>query len=150
MSRGRIPTIILSDFSGAGFEADARQLGAQFLAKPIVPSELLALIKRTLGDTASGGSTRRWTRKPVKAALLARVDRSCPAHVVNVSRGGLCVEIEDPTSIPRTFDVTVPFADISIRADAVWMRRGPDQNWVCGAEIAVVNDAWLGLVDAIS
>jgi DNA-binding response OmpR family regulator len=150
MSRGRIPTIILSDFSGAGFEADARQLGAQFLPKPIVPAALIALVKQTLGETASGASTRRWTRKAVKASLSARVDQ-LPAHIVNVSRGGLCVEIEeDPVSIPRTFDVTVPFADVSIRADAVWMRRGPDQSWVCGAEIAVVNDAWLGLVDAIS
>ena len=153
MTRSRIPTIILSGFSDAGFEADARHLGAQFLAKPIVPSAFMALVKRTLGDTAAAGSTRRWTRKPVEAALSARIDQlpSCRTRIVNVSRGGLCVEIEeDPSSIPRTFDLTVPFADVSIRADAVWMRRGPDQNWVCGAEIAVVNDAWLGLVDAIS
>jgi hypothetical protein len=37
--------------------------------------------------------------------------------------------------------MTVPFADVSIRADAVWMRRGPDQNCRCSAEIAIVNDA---------
>ena len=74
-----------------------------------------------------------------------------PAHVVNVSRGGLCLEIEEELdNIPRTFDVTFPSADVSIRADAVWLRRGPDQNWVCGAEIPVVNEGWLGLVDAIS
>lgn len=150
MSRGRIPTIIISDFSGAGFEADARQLGAQFLAKPIVPSTLLALIKQMLANAAPGISTRRWTRKPVTATLAARVDQ-LPAHIVNVSRGGLCVEIEEElTSIPRTFDITFPSADVSIRADAVWMRRGRDQNWVCGAEVSVVNDAWLGLVEAIS
>jgi DNA-binding response OmpR family regulator len=150
MSRGRIPTIIISDFAGAGFEADARQLGAQFLAKPIVPSVLLALVKQTLIDSGSGVSTRRWARKPVTATLPARVDH-LPAHVVNVSRGGLCLEIEEElASIPRTFDVTFPSADVSIRADAVWLRRGPDQNWVCGAEIPVVNEGWLGLVDAIS
>jgi DNA-binding response OmpR family regulator len=150
MSGGRIPTIIISDFPGAGFETDARQLGAQFLAKPIVPATLIGLIKQTLADAASGGTTRRWTRKPVTAAVTARVD-DVPAHIVNVSRGGLCVEIdEDLSSIPSTFDVTFPFADVSIRADAVWMRRGRDQNWVCGAEVSIVNDAWLGLVEAIS
>ena len=150
MSRGRIPTIIISDFAGAGFQADARQLGAQFLAKPIVPSVLLAMVKQTLVESGSSVSTRRWARKPVTATLAARVDH-LPAHVVNVSRGGLCLEIEeDLASIPRTFDVTFPSADVSVRADAVWLRRGPDQNWVCGAEIPVANEGWLGLVDAIS
>jgi two-component system cell cycle response regulator len=98
MSGGRIPTIIISDFSGAGFETDARQLGAQFLAKPIVPATLIGLIKQTLADAASGGTTRRWTRKPVTAAVTARVD-DVPAHIVNVSRGGLCVEIDEDSPV---------------------------------------------------
>jgi CheY-like chemotaxis protein len=150
MSHRPIPTIILSDFSGSGFESDARRLGAEYLAKPIPPSALLELIKRLLAGAASIAPLRQWIRKPVLAAVVARVDHF-PAHLLNVSYGGLCLEIEHaPSGIPPSFDVTFPTSDVSIHADAVWVSRGHHQSWRCGAAVSHVNDDWRGLVDALS
>ncbi len=109
----------------------------------------------TVGSTspivaASGAPIRRWTRKPVTAALPARVDHLAP-HLLNVSYGGLCLEVDHaPSGIPPSFDVTFPTSDVSIHADAVWISRGHHQSWRCGAVVSHVNDDWRGLVDAMS
>jgi two-component system cell cycle response regulator len=149
-SQRPIPTIILSDFSGSGFEADARRLGAEYLPKPIPPAALLELIERLLAAAAPRAPIRRWTRKPVPAAVVARVDHF-PAHLLNVSYGGLCFEIEQaPSGIPPSFDVTFQTSAVSIHADAVWVSRGHHQSWRCGAAVSHVNDDWRGLVDGMS
>jgi DNA-binding response OmpR family regulator len=148
VSQGRIPTIIISGSHAGGFEADAHQLGARFLAKPIVPSALLTLAQQMLAFAAVRPGLRRWARKPVTAVLPTRVNQQ-PARTINVSRRGLCVEIERQLlTIPRTFDVSFPTAGVSIRADAVWTRGG-DLGWLCGAEVCVVDDPWLSFVEAI-
>ena len=44
----RIPSIVVSGFSDLTLEAEASKLGAEYVVKPIVPSDLLALVERQL------------------------------------------------------------------------------------------------------
>lgn len=58
LSRIQIPAIVISGFADPLLEHEARQAGADFLVKPIVPSELLALVQRKLSQ-APVPATRR-------------------------------------------------------------------------------------------
>src|SRR6185295_2398326 len=50
-----IPAIVITSFADRGIEADARRLGAEYLAKPVSPGELYATVQRTLSNAASRG-----------------------------------------------------------------------------------------------
>ncbi len=50
LSRTHIPSIVISGFADPLLEHEARQAGADFLVKPIVPAELLALVQRKLSQ----------------------------------------------------------------------------------------------------
>ena len=74
-----------------------------------------------------------------------------PARLLNVSYGGLCVAIEPtPSVLPRSFEVTASVPAIGVHAEAVWLRRGADEHWLCGAQVANTNESWRGWVDSIS
>ena len=49
-----IPAIVVSGFSDPTIEAEARKAGAEFMIKPIVPSNLLALVQRKLESVKAG------------------------------------------------------------------------------------------------
>jgi CheY-like chemotaxis protein len=163
-----IPVIMLTSLDGPETNARAERAGAvAVLTKPCPIERLTMAIDRAIRNLATGlwapapivvtpparppaiTRKRRWTRKPVNAVLPAQVDR-LPVHLLNISYGGVCVEIEQPTAeLPASFDVMFPTSDVLIHADAVWMNRGRDQHWLCGAEISTVTDEWRGLVDAL-
>jgi DNA-binding response OmpR family regulator len=48
LSRTQIPAIVISGFADPLLEHEARQAGAEFLVKPVVPAELLALVQQKL------------------------------------------------------------------------------------------------------
>lgn len=50
LSRTQIPAIVISGFSDPLLEHEARQAGAEFLVKPVVPAELLAVVQRKLSQ----------------------------------------------------------------------------------------------------
>ena len=93
MRKAPIPAVVLTGFADPAIEADARRLGAEFLLKPIAPSILIALVKRLLSDGRMGPSMpRRWPRRPVMRDV--RVDvADASARVLDVSYGGVCVEM---------------------------------------------------------
>jgi DNA-binding response OmpR family regulator len=146
----RFPAIIVSD-AGSGLERDARQLGAEYLEKPVDALALIGAVDRALGKSSSRfAAARRWRRKAITSVLPARVDR-LPAHLVDVSYGGLCVEIEEADDrIPLSFDLTLPISQVSVRADAVWMTRGDGHTWRCGAQLSDASTEWRELVDHVS
>jgi hypothetical protein len=74
-----------------------------------------------------------------------------PARLVNVSYGGFCVEIEQaPSVLPKSFEVTASLPALGVHAEAVWLRRGPNEHWLCGARVSNTSDGWRGWVDAIA
>ncbi len=58
LSRTHIPSIVISGFADPLLEHEARQAGADFLVKPIVPAELLALVQRKLSQAPVPASRR--------------------------------------------------------------------------------------------
>ena len=76
----RIPVIIVTGYADRGLEAEARELGADFLLKPVKPSQLLAVVERRLPVTESGESfslARRWPRR----RPTERAERAGGRHV---------------------------------------------------------------------
>ena len=69
-----IPAIVMTGYADAVLERDARQLGAEFLVKPITHEQVLAMIERQL-PSPPASRERRWRRKRLATALPTRVNR---------------------------------------------------------------------------
>src|SRR4026209_1642581 len=66
MATKPVPAIVTTAFVDPILEAEARQLGADFMVKPLSPKALLELIERKLSDAPnipSSATARRWPRK---------------------------------------------------------------------------------------
>jgi two-component system chemotaxis response regulator CheY len=147
-----IPTIVITGFADRVLETEAKHLGAAYLVKPFLPSALLDLIEERLRATTSSEEERRWLRKPV-GGLPAQIDSS-KARVIEVSYGGLRLELDDESTLPASFDVMLPTADVAVHVDLVWQHRTDRGRWVCGAALSQPDPAtatvWHGFVDAIA
>jgi DNA-binding NtrC family response regulator len=145
-----IPAIVMTGFADPALEADARQLGADFLLKPVSPPTLRALIAHKLAT--SGGmseSTRRWPRKGVTTEMAVRVEPAS-ARVLDIGYGGVRLEVQRiaGTALPLAFRVTFPTAAVSVPVDVVWTRRRDDTTWLCGAVVAEdAQSQWRAVVD---
>jgi DNA-binding response OmpR family regulator len=146
-----IPAIIITGFADPVLEADARRRGADYVLKPVSPARLLDLVAHKLSSAKPGfGIPRRWERKPVAGGLSASVEDE-PARIVDVSYGGLRFEIDrkHESTLPGSFNVKFPSAQLSVQAKLVWKNLIGDQTWLCGAALAKETPEWYGLVDAI-
>lgn len=152
-----VPSVVLGE-EDAVLRAEAKRLGATFLAKPVAQAHLLVAIERlltTFSEAGTSGIKRRWIRKTVSAELRASVDDS-PARVLDVSYGGLRVELDRASEnpLPRTFDLKLSAAGLNIPADLVWISRVGDHSWHCGVALSrmgrIEASTWRGLVDMIS
>lgn len=150
-----VPAIIITGFADPVLESDARQHGAEYVLKPVTPSVLLELIARRLSliEQSKFEQLRRWDRKTVPGGLPARIDDQ-PARIVDISYGGLRLEIPRHEDPPSSLSVRVTAADIAVRADVVWRRPVGDSGWLCGASVSqttlAVAREWRGLVDAVA
>jgi DNA-binding response OmpR family regulator len=91
-----IPAIVITGFPDRGVEADARRLGAEYLAKPVSPGELYATVQRTLSTAASRGvfmPPRADPRTDCAPNTMVLVNDS-PACLLDVSAGGARIEIQ--------------------------------------------------------
>ena len=91
-----IPAIVITGFADRAVEADARRLGAEYLAKPVSPGELYATVQRTLSNAASRGvfmPPRADPRTDVAPNTMVIVNDS-PACLLDVSAGGARIEIQ--------------------------------------------------------
>lgn len=147
-----IPAIVLTGFADAAIEADARHLGAEFLLKPVTPSMLTALVDRLMVDARTGiAQPRRWPRKAVTADVRVDID-DASARVLDVSYGGVCVEMRRGASDgpPGTFRMMIPPASTPVPVEVVWTRRRDATTWVCGGMIREdAAERWRSVVDAI-
>jgi DNA-binding response OmpR family regulator len=153
--RRPIPAIVITGFMDRTLEAEAKQLGVDYLIKPVSPSALLTLIEEKLKPRATFDVERRWTRKRVTQGLFAQLE-TARARVVDVSYGGLRLELPDDATdnLPPAFDVTLPTKDVAVHAELVWRRRTQEGHWLCGAVLSQIDNAsaqaWHGLVDAVA
>ena len=152
MAQQPIPAIVITAFDDRTLAAEARNLGAEFMLKPVSPAALLAAIQRKLPVESDqpAAPSRRWPRRRVSSDVTALIG-DAPARIVDVGYGGVRFELQSGADIalPERVRLTVP-GNVPIGLQVVWNRRSGD-TWQCGA---AVNDefrpAWEVLVDTLS
>src|SRR5262249_39305665 len=126
-----------------------------YITKPVQPQALIALVEEALASAAerqSQASTRRWDRKPVGGKVAAQVD-NVRARIVNVSYGGVALEIEREEALAPSFTLPVASPPLSIDVSLVWEARTGENHWACGAAIAgnaAAVHGWATLVDGLT
>jgi DNA-binding response OmpR family regulator len=146
--------IVVHTDDDAVLEQEATSAGATYIKLPLDETRFLGLVNGLLAKSAlpqSSRVVRRWPRKPVK--VRARVGNN-DASVVDVSYGGLRLEIgtiDHPLSRLATIDI--PSVG-SLPVHPVWARGGGAVGrWWCGAEVDEADeyafDAWRKFVDSL-
>jgi DNA-binding response OmpR family regulator len=150
MATEPVPTIVTTAFADPILGAEARQLGADFLVKPLSPRVLLELVERKLSAPSNAGPSRRWPRKQISRSVAALVGNS-PARIVDVGYGGVRLELESArnAALPESFRLTLS-GHMSVPVDVVWNRRHGDI-WQYGLAVRDEHQpAWRELVDTLS
>ena len=149
-----IPAIVITGYPDRAVEADARRLGAEYLAKPVSPGELYATVQRKLSNAASRGvflPPRADPRTDVPPNTKVLVNDS-PACLLDVSAGGARVEIQcapgGTVNSPLAF--RLEDLDVALPLEIMWKRRTSANTWVCG--VAVADDLrpeWQAFLNAV-
>jgi CheY-like chemotaxis protein len=148
------PAIVVHSDPDPVLENEAMNAGAAYLTTPLEEEQFVSLVEELLSDSASQPSSnvpRRWPRKQVE--LYARVGKNV-ATVVDVSYGGLRLEIgaiDHPISRLATIDIPSLGA---LPVNPVWARGGGSLGrWWCGAEVDAADqqasDEWRRFVDSL-
>ena len=148
-----MPAIIVSD--PRDLTDDISRYGARSLPKPIEPNTLLSLVSEMLAGRIPHDptSSRRWPRK--RAELPATV-LAGSARVVELSYGGVCLELARPPGPGRTpIEIKLPTFGVSVQAVACWSQIAEEGgSWRCGAEVAPVDSdatrTWRWIVDSLN
>ena len=150
----RIPVVVVTGYADRGLELEARELGADFMLKPVRPSQLLAVIERRLPTAKTDGYfslARRWPRRRPAGELNARVD-DASVRVLDVSYGGLrFIGKLDATALAKpSLCITFPKAAISVPVRVVW-QQGSESDRLCGATVPDEwQMQWRHLVDSVA
>ena len=135
-----IPAIVITGYADRAVEADARRLGAEYLAKPVSPGELYATVQRALSNAAARGvfmPPRRDPRTDVAANTMVLVN-DAPACLLDVSAGGARVEIQcaPGATIQSPLAFRLEELDVALPLEIMWKRRTSANTWVCGVAVA--------------
>jgi CheY-like chemotaxis protein len=145
-----IPTIIMTGFPDDVLQAEARQLGAEYLVKPIDPPALIAIVERLLAGP-DRQERRRWPRKRLTIDLPIEVD-DVPARVIDIGYGGAQVEVFRPGAslVPPHLRLVFPVNEVALEADLVWGTPERAGRWLCGVAVRPSHEGtWRSLVDSI-
>ena len=132
------------------FDADAAQLNASVLIRPVDPALFLMVVAEKL---AAIRGRQRWPRKNLAVAMPVSVGGS-PARLLDVSYGGLRLALSNERfDLPSPMTVDLPAAGFTVTAHLVWSSLERDGvTCLCGAAIA--DDApladWRQFVDAVA
>jgi DNA-binding response OmpR family regulator len=143
--------MIMTGYDEPLMELEASRYSATFIRKPIKPVEFLQSVA---GCLAQVPRQRRWPRKCVVGGFRVTADGR-PAAVMDVSYGGLRLEMLAAGSLPRTFKVEVAGINLRFDVQPVWSLPGAQGGaFVCGAALA--SDAtpeartWRTIVDRLT
>ena len=143
--------IIMTGFDESMMEIEAGRYGATFLRKPISAGSLLSTVS---GCLARVRRQRRWARKRVEGGFRV-VANGRPAAVVDVSYGGLRLELPPCDEVPESFEVEVAGIGLNLPVARVWIKPSTDgETVVCGAALAADGTpaarTWRAIVDRLS
>jgi len=141
--------VIMTGYDEPLMELEASRYSAIFVKKPIGPTGLLDAVKRALNSVRR---ERRWPRTRVAGGFRVTA-AGVPAAVVDVSYGGLCLQIPAAQALPQSFDVEVSGIGLHFPVESVWSTPGKGA-MLCGA--ALTSDStpaartWREIVDRLS
>ena len=143
--------IIITGYEEPMIEFEAARYGAKFVRKPINPAVFLETARKSLSTVRR---QRRWTRKRVVQGFRV-IAHGRPAAVVDVSYGGLRLELPNVTDLPSSFEVEVGGIGLHFAVEHVWSYPSPDgQSLMCGAALAAdatpAARTWRAIVDRLS
>lgn len=143
--------IIITGYDDPMIELEAHRYRAELVRKPIKAADFQATVSSTL---AAIRRQRRWPRKRVVGGFRVTVGGRAAA-VVDVSYGGLRLELPDRTPLPKRLDVEVTGIGLCLEVEPVWTQCGPSaRGTVCGATLASEHTAsaqtWREIVDRLS
>ena len=143
--------VIITGYDDPMIELEANRYHADLVRKPIKPAEFTRLVDRLLLKVRR---QRRWPRKRVEGGFRVTV-KGKPAAVVDVSYGGLRIELPDDCPLPETFDVEVTGIGLHLEVEPVWsMSTGTASGKVCGATLSADHTAsartWRAIVDRLN
>lgn len=142
--------VIASNDNGA-LEAEARRYGATFVRGPLRAGELLATVRRCLQSVRR---RRRWARKRVAGGFRV-LAHGVPAAVLDLSYGGLRLEVPRVSHLPEAFDIEIAGIGLHLQVETVWMTRSDDGLMlVCGASLSgggtPAARTWRAIVDRLA
>ena len=148
-TRPKMRSLLLDRVHDPVIAADAERHGAAYLGGPLTAATLAEQVSRLLNET---GPQRRWPRKqPIKGLVFHVARRS--ARVIDISYGGIRLELPPAESIPAKFRMAIPGFEGVFRAKPVWSHYTPVGSISCGAELLEANPQtvaqWRQLVDSI-
>jgi CheY-like chemotaxis protein len=143
--------IIMTGYDEPLMQLEASRYSARFLKKPIKSAELLAAVRGSFSNDVR--RERRWPRKRVLGGFRVTA-AGRPAAVVDVSYGGLCLEIPATDAVPALFDVEVSGLNLHLMVEPVWSSARIPGALVCGAALASHSTpaarTWREIVDRLS
>lgn len=143
--------IIVSGYEEPLIELEASRYQAVFVGKPIKPAAFLATVAKCLAGVRR---QRRWPRKRVVGGFRVTA-AGRPAAVVDVSYGGLRLEVPRDTDLASAFPVELSGIGLQFDVQAVWSCPADNSNYtLCGAALASqatdAADTWRAIVDRLS
>jgi DNA-binding response OmpR family regulator len=141
--------IIITGYDDPLIDLEAHRYRAGLVRKPIRPAEFLHTVNEALSKVRR---ERRWPRKRVVGGFRATV-KGRPAAVVDVSYGGLRIELPDRAQLPETFHVEVAGIGLHLEVEPVWSQSVETTSTVCGATLAAEHTpsarTWRAIVDRL-
>jgi DNA-binding response OmpR family regulator len=146
-----IGVIIITGYDDPLIDMEAHRYHAQLVRKPIRPAEFLRTVNEALAKVRR---QRRWPRKRVVGGFRVTV-KGRPAAVVDVSYGGLRLELPEPAPVSESFDVEVAGIGLHQEVQAVWSQASDQSTGtLCGATLAAEHTpsarTWRAIVDRLS
>lgn len=142
--------MIMTGYDEPLMELEASRYNAAFIRKPIKPAEFLDAVSRCLSGVRR---QRRWPRKRVIGGFRVTAAGQ-PAAVVDVSYGGLRLEMPAMPALPATFGVEVAGIGLRLEVAPVWSYAADGGALVCGAALASETNAaaqtWRAIVDRLT
>jgi len=143
--------MIITGYDDERLEMEAARYGACFARKPIKPADFLSTVNSCLDAVRR---QRRWMRKRVSGPFQVTA-HGHPAAVIDVSYGGLSLEIAPAEDLPQLFDVQLSGIGLTLTVDVVWWRVSQDRKAVlCGAALTADSSpsarTWRAIVDRLS
>jgi len=143
--------MIITGYDEPMMEIEAARYHAEFIHKPFHPDVFVKKVTQCLEGMRR---ERRWARKRIVGGFRV-VANGRPAAVVDVSYGGLQLEMPKAEDVPASFDVEVSGIGLHLTVDTVWARlsRTGDKT-ICGAslpdEASPGTRTWRAIVDRLS